>query len=146
MILAFQTSSTIAAIPIHPGGVLLNPTEPSSHTLPTVLRYSSSSFALSDIHLVGSMVYVLNRLVVSPFGGDGDTISLFTLQNGALREEGHIQLPCYQPREIAELGKGRFGVTCVGGDGKGGGLVAIKDGKVGRYWPGVSSWGLVGVM
>lgn len=144
--LAFQTSSTIASIPIHPGGVLLNPIEPSASTLPSFFRYSSSSFALSDIHLVGSTVYVLNRLVVPPFGGEGDTIALFTLQDGALREKGHIQLPCYQPREIAELGKGRWGITCVGGDGKGGGVVVIKEGKVERYWPGVSSWGLVGVM
>jgi hypothetical protein len=126
--------------------VLLNPSEPSSPTLPSLFKYSSSSFALSDIHLVESTVYVLNRLVLPPYGGEGDTIALFTLTEGSLQEKGHIQLPCYQPREMAELGKGRMGVTCVGGDGKMGGVAVIRDDKVERYWPGVSSWGLTGIV
>jgi hypothetical protein len=88
-------------------------------------------------------VYVLNRLVMPPYGTEGDTIAMFALSDGALSEQGHIQLPCYQPREIVELGSGRMGVTCVGGDGKGTGLVVIKDGKVEAIWPGASSWGLV---
>lgn len=67
---------------------------------------------------------------------------MFMNRAGHLHPSGHIQLPCFQPREIKRVDEKTMLVTCVGGDGKGAGIVLIKDHHVVGYEPGMSMWGV----
>lgn len=140
LVLAFQSSSTVAVIPVNQTGHLGTPTRPSISTIP--LTAMETTYALSDIKRVGTAIYVLNRQVLPPYTSEGDTIAKFELSDGQLDPTGHIQLPCYHPRELRILDKNTMAVTCVGGDGKKGGVVLLEDEQVHAYWQGPSTWGV----
>ncbi|WVQ83802.1 hypothetical protein IAT38_005946 [Cryptococcus sp. DSM 104549] len=164
LFLSFQTSSSVASILLDPSGIILDPPSSSSSTLPSGLR-QSPSFALSDIHLLSrTTLLTLNRRVLPPYPPPshpasigGDTLAPFHFGPAELElhARGHIELGCWQPREIVRLGGGKrgggmVGVSCVGAEGDGAGLVVLdaERGKLeGRWdWGGMGVWGMVGVV
>ena len=109
---------------------------------------------MSDVHFnpKSSQLLLLNRRILPPYGEGGDTMAVFQMFK---RFEGsvylelldHIKLEsCWQPREFLSLSNdGRtLGVSCVGGDGHGTGIVLLNGHSVVQRWsPGSAGiWGM----
>jgi hypothetical protein len=142
LIIAFQTSSTVLGTSLHSKtGRILEPTAGSHSTL-SAARVNPSLYALSDIHIHGDTIYILNRQVSPPYTSEGDEMAVFRIRKGKLEARGHIQLPCRQPREIKRIDERTMAVSCVGAEGKSGGIVLVRNDKVAGHWDGPSSWGL----
>ncbi len=142
LVIGFQNSNSISSLSIDSQGKLGLP-KTSLSTLPVP---SSSSHALSDVHLSSkNKIYALNRRVLAPYLEEGDSIAMFKVSSGNLIPVGSIFLPCYQPREILSIGEETFAISCVGTNGRKGGVVIIHEESVVDNWSAQGSWGMVGL-
>lgn len=153
--MSFQQSSTVIPFPLTPEGLIARPPAASSQsslTLAARLHHRTKeqierTFASSDVLLHGRTLLVANRQVIGPYSpladglsGDspvgGDTLAVFHAvrtgkgdkQSTGLNLIGHIELGCWQPREMAILAgpeRDFVAVTCNGAKGAGGGVVIL---------------------
>ena len=125
---------------------LQEPRHGSISSLPLSLQHEIAlSHDATDIHVMPSgIIVILNRrltkgyapltktadLLASKEPGlrlGGDTLAMFsTDKDGQLVVEGHVELGCYQPREIFDISVGKDSeavlISCGGRDGKYGGM------------------------
>ena len=145
--LSFQETASIMAVPFR-SSTFQPPRHGAISTLPT------RAHDATDIRLMPSgMVIVLNRGLTSKYaplaktadllassepgvGLGGDTIAIFSSgKDGQLVVEGHVELGCYQLREILDISVSKEAeavlVSCNGRDGKHGGSRKVAFSRAG---------------
>ena len=141
--LTYQNSAAILSVPFHSS--LGDPSYPSVSTLPPSLSSLDGKMDASDIHVLPSgLIVTLNRQISPPFPSlqlgelsraplGGDTLAMFTPhEGGGLVSQGHVELGCYQPREILDVsvdGAEAVMITCVGGNGQHPGVRRVEFGR-----------------
>lgn len=152
----YQNSAAILPVPFSPVNHLLPQWHAAANTLPRTLRAEAGGQDVGDIKILSSgTVVAANRRIAPPFptissevhGVGGDTLVLMEHGDGALHVRGHVEIGCWQPRELLPLplvqkGLEQVLVTCHGAEGKGGGVRLVevidqrgtKQGRVSRAW------------
>ena len=154
---SYQNSASVLAVPFDDLGAIGQPLGSAVMTLPVALQTEpEDKLDVGDIKALPSGILIAaNRRIAPPFAHidtiglngkignrdqslGGDTLAIMRHDAGGLSIQGHVELGCYQPRELLPLVQRTAGfggseeeeilVSCHGGNSRYGGarLVSIE--------------------